>query len=135
MKNNNCIFCQIAQKKIPAEIIYEDKNVLAFLDINPVSPGHTLIVSKKHYRDFASTPDKTAGHILKVARKIAPKILKAVKATDYNLITNNGVLAGQSVGHLHFHLIPRGKNLPRPSWETIKYQNGEIAQIAKRIKK
>lgn len=130
----NCIFCKIIKKEIPAEIVYEDKNTLAFLDINPVSPGHALIVPKAHYENFASTPCETIHFVIKTAKKIAPQILKAVGATDFNLITNNGPAAGQSVGHLHFHLIPRGLRFPKPSWETIEYKKGEMKKIAKKIK-
>ena len=128
------MFCKIISKEIPAEIVYEDKNTLALLDINPASPGHTLVLPKEHYNDFASTPSEVVCKTVKVAQKIAPKIIKAVGATDFNLITNNGPIAGQSIEHLHFHIIPRGTNFPKPSWVTIEYGKDEIQQIAKKIR-
>ena len=130
----DCIFCQIINKKIPAETVWEDAETLAFLDINPVTPGHTLLITKEHFGNFLSAPNKVICQTLKVAQKIAPKILKAIGATDFNLIANNGPTAGQSVGHLHFHLIPRGANLPNPGWPTIKYRPGEMQKIAKKIR-
>lgn len=129
-----CIFCRIIRGEIPAEIIYQDKNVLAFLDINPVAPGHTLVVPKKHTARFISAPDELIYQTIKTAKKIAPKVLKAVGATDFNLITNNGPAAGQSVEHLHFHIIPRGKDFSHPNWVTIKYEKNEMKEIANRIR-
>lgn len=129
-----CIFCKIVKKEIPAEIIYEDDDTLAFLDINPVSKGHTLVLPKEHYKNFISTPDKNICKTLAVAKKITPIVLKAVEATDFNLTANNGAYAGQSIGHLHFHLIPRGKDSPKPKWPTIEYKEGEIEKVASKIR-
>lgn len=131
----NCVFCKITKKEIPAEIIYEDDKVIAFLDVNPVCLGHTLVLPKEHYKDFLSTPDELICQSIKIAKQLAPKIIKAVGATDLNLITNNGPYAGQSVEHLHFHLIPRGKDFPKPSWKTIGYKKGQMEKIAEKIRK
>lgn len=129
-----CVFCKIAKKKIPAEIIYEDSGTLVFLDINPVSKGHTLFVPKEHFKDFLSAPDESICKTLSVAKKIAPIILKAVGATGFNLTANNGSYAGQSISHLHFHLIHRGKDFPKPKWPTIEYKESEIEKVASKIK-
>lgn len=100
----NCLFCKITRREIPSELIYEDGEAVAFRDINPQAPVHILIVPKRHIEKHAdlSTAEKALmGHLHEVARVLAVK----EKLGDYRLVLNNGAGAGQSVWHLHLHLL------------------------------
>lgn len=101
---DNCIFCKIIDGSIPSKTIYEDDIVKCFLDINPLSPGHTLIIPKKHYKDFDDIDLETLTHIMKVAKNIKSKIEDKLNPNGIRLLQNNGVL--QEVKHFHLHLIP-----------------------------
>jgi histidine triad (HIT) family protein len=108
----NCIFCKIIKREIPAEIVYENENVLAFNDIEPVAPVHVLIISKEHIPSAGhlSVKDRfLAGELISAAQKVAKE--KKVDESGYRLILNIGKDAGQTVDHLHMHLIG-GKKLP-----------------------
>jgi histidine triad (HIT) family protein len=102
-----CSFCQIVAKDSPAEIVYEDEHTLAFMDALPMTPGHTLVIPKRHVRDLFGLPDEVAGHLLRAARIVGNQITAGMGASGLNLLNNNGVAADQSQFHLHFHLIPR----------------------------
>lgn len=130
----DCLFCKIAKKEIPASIIYEDKDFIAFLDISPVNKGHTLIMPKKHYPTFLDLPKKESSSINPLCQRIAASILKATKADGFNLILNNSPAAGQSVHHVHFHIIPRYSNDGHRHWPGSKYPSGEQEVIAAKIK-
>ena len=103
----NCIFCKIISGEIPSVKIYEDEHVFAFMDIMPLSKGHTLLIPKTH-REFVYdlTPDE-AGNLFSVAPKIATAIKETFNPEGLNLLNNNGAKAGQSVFHFHLHFIPR----------------------------
>lgn len=103
----DCLFCKIVAKEIPAEIVYEDENALAFLDIHPINPGHTLIIPKRHSDSFSVTPSEDIAAVMAVAQKIAPAILTSMGVDAFNFTANNGKAAGQIILHTHFHLIPR----------------------------
>jgi histidine triad (HIT) family protein len=113
--DEKCVFCKIARKEAGASIVYEDAEIVAFMDIRPVSEGHTLIIPKKHYRDIFDTPAELLGAAHKVTKKIAIAIQKATKADGISIIQQNGKAAGQEIFHLHVHVIPRfeGKKMPR----------------------
>ena len=128
------IFSKIIRREIPAEIIYEDDYVIAFLDISPINPGHTLIVPKEDVENMIQTSDETLARILAVAKKIAPAILSAVQATDFNFTTNNGSAAGQVVMRTHFHLIPRFPNDGYKMWGSHGATSAELVAVAKNIK-
>lgn len=102
-----CIFCKIVAKEIPAEIIYEDETVLAFLDISQVTKGHTLVIPKKHFDNFLDCDPKTMFHVMEVAQQIGQHIMKKLHANGMNVLSNVNEVAGQSVFHFHTHLIPR----------------------------
>ena len=104
----NCIFCKIISKEIPSYKLYEDEIVLAFLDINPDSNGHTLIIPKKHYRDFMDIDNDTLIHIYDVARKIKTRIEEKLGCDGVTFIQNNGEV--QEVKHYHLHIKPFYKN-------------------------
>ena len=129
----DCIFCKIVTGEIPSYKIYEDENVLAFLDITPINPGHTLVIPKKHYKNIIDTPDELLQGMALAVKKIAPAIIKAVKADAWNLGANNGAVAGQIVMHTHWHIMPRFTNDGHHLWYGKPYADGEIAEVAQRI--
>ncbi len=102
-----CLFCKIAHHEIPSSIVYEDEHYLAFLDINPVTRGHTLIIPKAHFDDFTQTPGSVFKDIAEIARKLTKHYDAVLRPNGYNLLSNAHKAAGQSVAHVHFHLIPR----------------------------
>lgn len=102
-----CVFCEIVKGNIPSYKIYEDENVLAFLDISQATKGHTLIVTKKHYENLFDLPTEEAVNIIKAAKIVEEKLKNKLNISNINLLNNNGELAGQVVKHYHLHLIPR----------------------------
>lgn len=106
--NNDCLFCKIVSGDIPSYKIYEDEIVIAFLDINPDSNGHTLIIPKKHYLDMNDIPLDTLTHIFKVAKELKNKLDKKLNTEGLTFIQNNGDI--QEVKHFHLHLKPYYKN-------------------------
>ncbi|HGN5986043.1 TPA: HIT family protein [Streptococcus pyogenes] len=103
----NCIFCSIIQGDIPSSKVYEDEQVLAFLDISQTTKGHTLVIPKQHVRNLLEMTAETANHLFARIPKIARAIQSATGATAMNIINNNEALAGQTVFHAHVHLVPR----------------------------
>ena len=100
---DNCIFCKIANGEIPSKTIYEDEIVKVYLDINPISTGHTLIIPKKHFTDLDDIDMETLSHIMKVAKDIKKLLENKLSARGIKLLQNNGVF--QDVKHYHLHLI------------------------------
>ena len=107
MKDSNCIFCKIAAGEIPSKTIYEDGDFRVILDISPASKGHALIIPKEHYADIYGLPDDLAGKVMVLAKKLAAHMTEALGCDGFNLLQNNGEVAGQTVFHFHMHLIPR----------------------------
>lgn len=107
---DECLFCKIARKEIPSKIIHEDKDVLAFLDINPASEGHALVISKKHASSMFDADDETLAKMISVVKKIATLAKENLRADGINVLQNNGRHAGQIVDHIHIHMIPRYEN-------------------------
>ena len=105
----DCLFCKIVKREIPSDILYEDDEVLVFLDIYPIARGHTLFIPKKHITDLYELKGEEIGFMRNLP-KIARKLKDATGASGINLIQNNGKDAGQVIFHLHFHLIPRYSN-------------------------
>jgi histidine triad (HIT) family protein len=133
---DDCIFCLIAQKKIPAEILYEDDHVLSILDINPIHYGHSLVIPKTHCKEFIDLPESCYASVLRAARVVTTALVKGLSLEGYNLFTNNGRIAGQSVFHFHLHITPRypDDNI-RFVLELKKYGDGEMARTAELIRK
>ena len=131
----DCLFCQIINKEKPAHIVYEDDNVIAFLDINPINYGHTLIVPKEHSTNMLDADDHTLQEMIVVTKKIAKAILDSREIYDaFNLELNNGRIAGQIVSHLHWHIIPRREDDGLKHWPAKEYGKGDAEEFAKRIK-
>ncbi|MBP5694954.1 MAG: HIT domain-containing protein [Bacilli bacterium] len=105
--DKNCIFCKLANKIIPSTMLYEDDDVVAFLDVNPVSYGHTLVVTKAHYDNFLSCPKNIMHKVYDLAQRIGQVQIKQLGAKGVNILANCYEAAGQSVMHFHVHVIPR----------------------------
>ncbi len=130
---NDCIFCAIAGGEIPGFKVYEDDIVLAYLDINPFSEGHTLVIPKAHSRGLVDTGDAVLGAVLARVKKVAAHLAKALPCDGFNILQNNGSAAGQTVMHLHFHIIPRYNGEP-VSFESRKGDMDHLKALAGRIR-
>ncbi len=104
---NDCIFCAIAAGEIPSFKVYEDELSLAYLDINPFSKGHTLVIPKRHSSCLLDTDAETLSAVVVRVRKVAAHLMSALPCDGFNVLQNNGAAAGQTVRHLHFHIVPR----------------------------
>jgi len=130
-----CIFCDIVQKTASAEILYEDHYILSFLDINPFNYGHTLVIPKFHYDNFLDVPEEQINGMFSVIKKMTGGIISGLHADGYNILSNNGKAAGQSVFHCHFHIIPRfASDGYKFKMELKKYGNNDMGVIAQKIK-
>jgi histidine triad (HIT) family protein len=132
---SDCLFCKIASKEIPADLIYEDDKVVAFLDIKPVNKGHSLIIPKKHSHDLLDADDATLGTMIARVKKIAGAIMAATGAAGFNLGINTKSAAGQVVFHTHFHIIPRFSNDGLKMWPHSESEPKTRKQMAEEIKK
>lgn len=110
MKNENCIFCKLANGDIPTATLYEDDDFRVILDAGPATKGHALILPKEHYANLYELDDELAAKVLVLAKKMITKLTDVLGCDGYNLVQNNGEAAGQTVFHFHLHLIPRYKD-------------------------
>ncbi|MBS3175234.1 HIT family protein [Candidatus Woesearchaeota archaeon] len=132
----NCVFCKIIKKEIPASIIYENVKTIAFLDVSPAAKGHILVLPKNHHELFSDMNDEDSKALILTMKKISKGLLKF--SEGLNIIQNNKKVAGQYVPHVHFHLIPRNFNdgiTISEKWNHYKYQNKEIEETAEEIRK
>ncbi len=136
MSADDCLFCKMVTGQIPVAKIYEDEVVLAFLDIGPISDGHTLVIPKQHFEKLHDCPSELLGQIGSRLGKIAKAVAAAMNSDGYNVLCNNGRAAGQLIEHLHFHIIPRntGDGL-FDRWPAYEYEQGKIEIIAEKIRK
>jgi histidine triad (HIT) family protein len=107
--NESCNFCKIVAGKNPASIVYENDNVLAFMDLHPANVGHTLVVPKEHWETIYEIPENALSNMFVVVKRISVALKKAVGAEGVSILQFNGEVAGQSVMHFHIHVIPRFK--------------------------
>lgn len=110
MKDENCIFCKLANGEIPTATLYEDEDFRVILDASPASKGHALILPKEHYANLYELDDEVAAKVLVLAKKMITKLTDLLGCDGYNIVQNNGEAAGQTVFHFHMHLIPRYKD-------------------------
>lgn len=110
MRKEDCIFCKIAAGEIPSNTIYEDESFRAILDISPASKGHAIILPKNHAANIYELPEEEASKIFVVAKRVAGAMKNSLQCEGLNILQNNGELAGQTVFHLHVHIIPRYQN-------------------------
>ena len=102
----NCVFCKIAKKEIESKELYQDDFVIAIMDINPKSLGHTLIITKEHYTDYTEVPAEVLAHINRVAKRLGDALMEKLEATGMTMSVNYG--SAQEVKHYHMHLLPQG---------------------------
>ena len=110
MKKEDCIFCKIANGEIPSKTLYEDEQFRVILDLGPATKGHALILPKDHFANLYELPDETAAKVMQLAKKMATQMTEKLGCVGFNLVQNNGEVAGQTVFHFHLHLIPRYEN-------------------------
>ncbi len=121
MRDENCIFCKIANGEIPSRTLYEDGDFRVILDLGPATRGHALILPKEHAANLFELPEKTAGKAMILAKKMAARMKEKLNCDGFNVIQNNGEVAGQTVFHFHMHLIPRYEDDGQP----IQMKSGE----------
>lgn len=125
MRDKDCIFCKIINREIPSKIIFENDLNLAFLDIFPISRGHTIVVPKNHYNNLENIPVDKLSELFKSVKEIATKIHKKLKIDGYNILQNNYKAAGQDINHIHVHIIPRKLDEKRLRFEIPRNQASE----------
>jgi len=133
----NCVLCKIIEGELPSFKIYEDSKFLAILDIHPAAKGHALIFSKNHYEHFTEVPDTLLVEWIKIIKKVATALVKATKSQSFNIIENDGRIAGQLIPHVHFHIIPRSKDdgIRIDKWTGMKYEDKEVKEAMNSIRK
>mgnify|MGYP001581370056 CR=1 FL=1 len=129
-----CLFCKIAVHEIPSTILYEDDHTIAFLDINPVKAGHTLVVPKAHGEDLRASSGEDLARVMEVVQKISPAILAAVGASGFNFTSNVGAVSGQVIFHTHFHLIPRHEGDGLAPWKHEGSTAEELTALGNEIR-
>ncbi len=131
----NCVFCEIVAGKSKAEILFEDENVISFLDVRPMNFGHTLVIPKKHYETFLEIPTDELLLLVKAVHTISEGIIESLNPDGYNLVSNNGLAAGQSVFHFHFHIIPRNNDDGfKPKINFKFYEDGTMKMYGDKIR-
>ena len=132
---NDCIFCAIAAGEIPSFKLYEDDLVLAYLDINPFTRGHALVIPKAHSEGMLDTPDDVLAEVVKRVKKVAAHLKAALPCDGFNVLQNNGAAAGQTVRHLHFHIVPRyGEAAEGISFASGKGDMDELKALAEKLR-
>ena len=130
----DCIFCKIVRAELPAARVFESETLMAFLDVNPVVPGHLLLITKDHYVSLLEASDSAAGELGTVLPRLARAVCQGVDAPALNVVANTGREAGQVVDHLHLHFIPRyGGDRLFGNWPHRAYGLGEQESIRRRI--
>jgi len=129
MTGETCLFCRIASGEVPATVVYEDENTVAFLDHRPLFPGHTLLVPRQHFETLADLPATQVGPFFKNAQLLSRAIESALEAEGTFVAMNNRV--SQSVPHVHVHIVPRrrGDGLKGFFWPRTKYKSDEEMEI------
>lgn len=132
---DRCIFCKIANGEIPSATIYEDEYFRAILDLNPASKGHALILPKSHAANIYELPDELAAKVFVLAKKLAARMTEVLGCDGFNIVQNNGEVAGQTVFHFHMHLIPRYEgDQVSLLWEPGTATQEELNAIADKIR-
>lgn len=136
MDNAQCVFCKIIEGTIPSIKIYEDENTLAILDIFPAAKGHTLVLPKKHTTVLPEMEEKNGMQLMSSILRVAKAVIKASGAQGFNIIQNNHEVAGQTVPHVHFHIVPRNKDdgLQISFEKKVSYEQGEADSLGQKIK-
>lgn len=131
----DCIFCGIVSGAIPSTRIYEDEGAVAFMDINPGTRGHALVIPRRHFRDIHDVDPEVLAHVVKVAQRVAGAARTALAADGVNLVQSSGAAAFQSVFHIHFHVIPRYEDDDvRLPWRPRPADPADLRAQAERIR-
>lgn len=135
MKKDDCIFCKIVAGEIPSRKIYEDSDLIAIMDLNPTSKGHSLIIPKEHCTNIYDIDEDIAAKVMKTAKKLATKMTVALNCDGFNLLQNNGETAGQTMFHFHMHLIPRYKDADNNmlKFTSVSFSDEEMDAIRDQI--
>lgn len=128
------MFCKIARGEEHASRIYEDKDVMAFLDARPANKGHTLVISRKHYENVFEIPDEELANLFKIVKKTAAAVMKSEKAEGIRIVQNNGSAAHQIIFHFHVHIIPEYEG-QEPHWPRETPEQSELERVAARIRR
>ena len=131
---SDCIFCKIVRGEIPSNKVYEDEHTFAFLDINPVSKGHTLVIPKQHCIDIFDMTEQDARAVMATAKKVANAAINGLSASGVNLLNSNRKAAGQEVFHYHMHVIPRYENDSLKLFPIQKYKETDPKVTCEKIK-
>ena len=131
---NNCVFCAIAAGEIPCFKVYEDDLVLAYLDINPFTEGHTLVIPKAHTTGLLDTPSETLRELIIRVQKVAARLKETLPCDGFNVLQNNGPAAGQTVPHIHFHIVPRLGAAADISFSSHPGDMEHLKSLAERLK-
>lgn len=134
LHGENGLFMKIVRREIPADIVYEDEHTLAFLDIHPNTPGHTLVIPKKPFRNVFDIDAESYGRVMETVRKIAPAVRDAVGAKGVHINSNHEPEAGQEVFHLHVHIIPRLAKDFTFCWDKLELSEEERKKIAEEVR-
>ena len=135
MKKEDCIFCKLANGEIPTNSIYEDEDFKVILDASPATKGHALILPKEHFDNIYEVDDSIAAKIFPLAKKLATAMTKKLGCDGFNVLQNNGEAAGQTVFHLHVHLLPRYKDEKAIlEWDHLEFSDEEMAEIRDSLK-
>jgi histidine triad (HIT) family protein len=130
----DCIFCKIIRGEMPSSKVFESEKVLALLDINPVSKGHTLVIPKTHYVGFSEIPADLLTEMGKVLQKIGQAAKTHLGSGGFNVLLNNGRAAGQLIDHAHFHLVPRSVGDGVMAWPAVRpYAAGEMERVRSKL--
>ena len=132
---DDCIFCLLSNGKIPTAKVYENEQFTVILDAGPASKGHALVLPKEHYANIGEAPAETVGAAFALAAKVGNAMKQVLGADGYNVLANTGEAAGQTVMHMHVHVIPRYAGDVRPicTWEPGEADAQENAQIAEKL--
>lgn len=134
MERDACIFCKIANGEIPSKTIYEDEDFRVILDLGPATKGHALILPKEHSANLYELPDETASKVMVLAKKMAAKMTEKLSCDGFNIVQNNGEVAGQTVMHYHLHLIPRYQDDGQKIlWKPTEVSQEELEEIKNSI--
>lgn len=135
MTKDDCIFCKLANGVFPTNSIYEDENFNVILDVSPANRGHALILPKQHFDNIFEIDDETASKIMPLAKKIATAVKKVTGCDGVNVQQNNGTAAGQSVFHIHVHIIPRfDDDKFKLVWDPKSFSDEELAATAEELR-
>ena len=137
MKDENCIFCKLANGEIPTATLYEDEDFRVILDASPAAKGHALILPKEHYANLYELDDEVAAKVLVLAKKMITRLTDILGCDGYNIVQNNGEVAGQTVFHFHMHLIPRYKSDDNENvieWKHKEFTDEQMKQICGQMK-